>query len=58
MLPQEHESFYNKMISEFLRVPKRMISQKSVIQAMSQLGMPAGDLISYLEKTMGIKDNE
>jgi len=46
------------MISEFLRVPKRMISQKSVIQAMSQLGMPAGDLIGYLEKIMGIKDNE
>lgn len=58
MLPHEHENFYNKMISEFLRVPKRMISQKSVIQAMSQLGMPAGDLIGYLEKTMGIKDNE
>ena len=44
------------IISEFLRVPKREISQKAVIQAVSQLGVPSGDLIGNLGKVLGISD--
>lgn len=35
LAPAEHKSLYKEMISQFLSIPRREISQKSVIQAMT-----------------------
>ena len=52
----ERHTLFKEMISQFLRVPKREISQKAVIQAISQLKVPSGDLIGYLGGVLGISD--
>ena len=54
----EQRKLFKAVLSEFLRVPEKKISQKSVIQAVSQLNIPSSVLIGYLGEVLGMSGGE
>mmetsp|Transcript_9033 Transcript_9033/g.8476 ORF Transcript_9033/g.8476 Transcript_9033/m.8476 type:complete len:155 (-) Transcript_9033:2514-2978(-) len=48
MTTQEKTMFSFRVIDEFLSTSQENISQKSVLEALNQIGIPEGELISYM----------
>ena len=53
----EKKQFFRTTLEQFLRKPEKCISQKGVIQALSQLNVPSDVLIGYLGETLGMSQD-
>lgn len=50
----ERAAFFSSVVKEFLSEPENGFSQKSVVDAIDALHIPAGDLIWFLSSTLGL----
>ena len=54
MTAEEKDNFFRMTIQRFLFAPQKTISQKAVVQALSQLEIPATNLIQFLSEHLRI----
>ena len=54
MAAEEKDTFFRMTIQRFLFTPQKTISQKAVVQALSQLEIPATTLIQFLSEYLKI----
>jgi hypothetical protein len=54
---EERSELFAKIVREFLSGPKNGFSQKSVIDALDTLGVPAADLIQFLSQALGLNSD-
>lgn len=50
----ERSDLFSALVREFLSQPESTYSQKSVVDSLDALRMPAGDLILFLSQTLGL----
>jgi len=56
---KERSRLFSNLVGEFLSKPESTFSQKSVVDSLDALRMPAGDLILFLNQTLGLcEDND
>jgi hypothetical protein len=55
MTKDETKELIFKIIEDFLSKPQSMFSQKSVLEALSMLGIPEGELIGFMIQRLNIK---
>ena len=55
MTKEEIRAFIFKIIEEFLSSPQSIFSQKAVLESLTQLGIPEGELISFMIQKLKIR---
>lgn len=55
MTKEEVRSFIFKIIEEFLSYPQSIFSQRAVLESLTQLGIPEGELISFMIHKLNIR---
>jgi hypothetical protein len=55
---REQLELFSALVSEFLSKPEGTYSQKSVVDALDALRVPAGNLILFLSQTLGLRESK
>jgi hypothetical protein len=55
MTKEEVRAFIFKIIEEFLSKPQSIFSQRAVLESLTQLGIPEGELISFMIHKLNIR---
>jgi hypothetical protein len=58
MESKERSILFSSIVKEFLSGPENGFSQKSVVEALDILRIPAGDLIWFLSQSFGLGSEE
>lgn len=51
---RERSALFSTLVREFLSKPERTFSQKSIVDSLDSLSIPACDLILFLSRTLGL----
>lgn len=58
LTPEEKALFFKTILERFLTTPNEIISQKSVIESLLFIEIPANDLVLYLARGLGLHGHD